>query len=416
MMMKQNFSNQQPNGAVKRSADAVIVGSKAKKQPPKERASPHQRSEVSVSTSAATSNGGTPPKKVFNSPDILPEVSITLNPHPESASKRLTPETSYDVSCFKPFGPANGIPPLTPINAQPTILKSPIKRSLIPSLKGADDGSKKFNGSACDDAKRPRVENGPCTPSPLTSNNKSGEKVSSPQQNSNKSATVRHQSMPKLIDINAPFAKSQLNKLNAGRPNVTSALTIKPPAPADQTNNALDLTSPTNGGGKGLSTPSAATKVISPEKKKLLPRILPMETSKSPQQLLASVGKVEQKLLSPISAKIERKSLPITPKASSQNRKRQALLSTKAKQPSQNLSSAVNPRSTSANDLQQAFASPTLLTPHYFPNPMNTLYQQQQPHGWMFTNMNCPIPPHPLMNPQQYPLLPKDMISSNKKK
>lgn len=206
-----------------------------------------------------TTNDTAPAKKIF-SPNILPEVSITLNPHPDRPTKRITPETSFDVTCFKPSEKkepvTNGIPSLTPIAKHASgssairknIQNSPIKNLNTKSLRTPQRNScspknrprpflvcdlemkkRKLNGVDTDSANR-AVENGGtkvearvngiapsaqlpeaegsilCRPQVDAKGNierKSSGAATSASSGPKKEG-ARHQGIPQLIDITTP--------------------------------------------------------------------------------------------------------------------------------------------------------------------------------------------------------------------
>lgn len=206
-----------------------------------------------------TTNDSVPAKKIF-SPNILPEVSITLNPHPDQPTKRIMPETSFDVTCFKPSEKpeptTNGIPPLTPIAKYPAasssicknIQNSPIKNLNTKSLKNPQRNSFSPKNRprpllACDVEPKIRKMNGPgnepakqalkpdCATvepgvngaaSPVKSSESVASMLCKPQKDAklridkNSTCTAvsgssslkkegsRHQSIPQLIDITTP--------------------------------------------------------------------------------------------------------------------------------------------------------------------------------------------------------------------
>ncbi len=319
--------------------------------------------EISVCTSETI-----PTKKIF-SPNIVPEVSITVNQNPERP-KRISPETSYDVSCFKSGDKkeavTNGVPPLAPIGSHPNvpsftpknIPNSPIKNlnknynknsttmtrhPLL--LKGRTKPSSPvfFNNvdvmgcrqtspanTTADVAKKQHMENGLDTtrvtangsvsedgaakkPSSTSSPKSNKEASPSPSSSKKEGGGGQHPGIPQLIDINTSMytqlMASQNAKMRLSQPfnNYSASLYVKPPPPTPpgSADNALDLSSPSSKSPTGSSDKSESSP--SPEKKKLIPSVPPL-------MIPVTMSKSESKQSSSTSVmpKIERKVSPIT--------------------------------------------------------------------------------------------------------
>ncbi|XKL59147.1 hypothetical protein PGB90_000163 [Kerria lacca] len=298
--IKRSFTDTDDNSQTKYSNLSI---SKTSSSDDKKCLIKEKRLNLQNEISMSTSNGAATAKKIF-SPNILPEVSITLNPHPER--KRMPPETSYDVSCFKPSEKkeisANGVPPLTPISTSvcKNIQNSPIKNlnknlkmnprntflsknRSMPLFKTDIEmrGHKRNNmfAESTETAKRVAIENGglpvrsvgkdfangsvlsellfrpqidslKSTPSVCKSmGNVKTVKKDTNNGSATKKESGKHQGIPQLIDINTSqytkmMAQNAKTKLLNYFNNFGWSLYVKPTESAAE--NALDLSLPSS--------------------------------------------------------------------------------------------------------------------------------------------------------------------------
>lgn len=414
----------------------AFIDDKKSKVEPEIKMSRQSSEPLSVPTNAAA------PKKVF-SPNILPEVSITLNPHPEQ-NKRITPETSYDVSCFKPNDSvANNIPPLTPINAPmcKNIQNSPIKNlnKKLPSngvriirnsssssnmankLKHSLNSMGKQNGEP--ELKKPMLENGSQHNGAFESMN-GKQKSSSPAESASsplKSTETktpsptsarkeaRHQGIPKLIDIKAAqYSKLITQDAKARLQFLKNTLYVNPSAePAANSDNVLDLSSPSSS-----KSPSSDKSEPSPEKRKLIPSVPPHMI---PVTMAKNDTKSSATKTSPTLSKIERKPSPIAKLDKSPGRKADYRLDNGS--PSTPISrsphSPIFPKNPSP-------MGPLHLSPPLNPAlAMNFLHPQQYSRELMWLMdaiQNGQLPSHPLMHQSLKPPAPTSEAAFHVKK